>query len=177
MVKQQAAAEGVATEEGEPMAPMTVDYCPNCSMPFDFCDFGDKWDTGVCREECIRRYPEIFGTEEALAQQLSKVTVTQPKKKKPEARHEVTVQTSTRSKRKVVTSVTGLHFFGVKLEAAAKLFAKHFASGAGVIKGIPGQMDKIDCQGDVEDQVIQLIMAQYPDITEDKIVRLPSKVK
>lgn len=177
MGKSKSNTEGVTAEEGEPLVPVTVEYCPNCSMPFDFCDFGDKWDTGVCYEESYRRYPEIFGTVEALAEQMAKATVSQPRKKKPEVRQEVTLQRSSRSKRKVVTTVTGLHLFGVKLEAAAKLFAKHFASGAGVVKGVPGQMDKIDCQGDVEDQLVELIMTQYPEITDDKIVRLPSKVK
>lgn len=177
MGKNQASTDCVAAEEGVPMVPVLVEYCQHCSMPYDFCDFGDKWDTGVCREECIRRYPDIFGTEEELAKSMSKVSVSQPRKKKPEVRQEVTVQTSSRAKRKVVTSVTGLHLFGVKLDVAAKVFAKHLASGAGVVKGIPGQMDKIDCQGDVEEQVIQLILTQYPFITEDKIVRLPSKIK
>lgn len=112
MGKSKSNTEGVTAEEGEPLVPVTVEYCPNCSMPFDFCDFGDKWDTGVCYEESYRRYPEIFGTVEALAEQMAKATVSQPRKKKPEVRQEVTLQRSSRSKRKVVTTVTGLHLFG-----------------------------------------------------------------
>ncbi|CDR97032.1 translation initiation factor SUI1 family protein, putative [Babesia bigemina] len=180
MVKDKAPEECVSEDEVPALAAVEVEYCPRCGMPFDFCDFGDKWESGECREECARRYPEIFGSAEDVAEQLSKIAVAPPaapRKKKPEVRQEVTVQRSTRSKRKVVTSVTGLHLFGVKLEAAAKLFAKQFASGAGVVKGVPGQMDKIDCQGDVEDQVIDLILSQYPEITEDKIVRLTAKLK
>ncbi|EDO08087.1 translation initiation factor SUI1 family protein [Babesia bovis T2Bo] len=180
MAKDAQVKDGSAAVEVPALEVVTVEYCPNCGMPYDFCDFGDKWETGECRTESARRYPEIFGSPEDIAEQLLKISVSPPpvqRKKKPEVRQEITIQRSTRSKRKIVTTISGLHLFGVKLEVAAKMFAKQFASGAGVVKGVPGQMDHIDCQGDVEDQVIDLILAQYPEITQEVIIRLPSKVK
>ncbi|GIX60792.1 translation initiation factor SUI1, putative [Babesia caballi] len=184
MTKSKADAEATAAEapadDLESLVPVSVEYCSICGMPFDFCDYGDMWESGECRSECARRYPVIFGTTEEVEEQLSSIaaqTASTPRKKKAEARQEVVVQRNVRSKRKVVTSVTGLQHFGVKLEAAAKLFSKHFASGSGVVKGLPGQMDKVDIQGDVEDQVIELILTHYPEITEDNIARTSAKLK
>ncbi|KAK2196680.1 bifunctional SUI1 domain/SUI1 domain superfamily [Babesia duncani] len=174
--------EATVTEsinETPSMVPVKVDYCPHCGMPFDFCDFGDMWHTGVCQKECIKRYPEIFGTEESTINQLAATSISNKRKIKvpKEVVQEITIQRSTRSKRKIVTSIIGLDLFGIKLDAAAKTFSKHFATGATVVKSVPGQPDKVDIQGDVQEALIELLLANYPEITPEKITRLPSKLK
>lgn len=55
-------------------------------------------------------------------------------KVKTKKKQELLVETSSRGKKKCVTSVTGLEGFGVRLSDAAKVFGKKFASGASVTK-------------------------------------------
>ncbi|AFZ79320.1 hypothetical protein BEWA_021680 [Theileria equi strain WA] len=136
------------SESANPLTPVIVEYCPHCTLPYDFCDFGDVWDTGACFKECSRRYPEIFPIDSLAIDQLSSLTLSvKPKKKSAkEIPQEVTIQRSSRTKRKVITSITGLHLFGVKLEPLCKQFSKLFATGATIVKGLPGQLDRIDVQ-------------------------------
>jgi len=69
--------------------------------------------------------------------------------------HKVTVKTIERTKRKRITTVHGLHLFGVDLKKLAKLFANKFATGASVTKNNQGD-DEIVIQGDVSDEVLDL---------------------
>ncbi|XP_952289.1 uncharacterized protein TA13120 [Theileria annulata] len=172
-------ADETKSTNGQPLTPLKVEYCRFCSMPYDFCDFGDKWETGVCFKECSTRYPEIFPLELMTLDGLGFSTLSLKSKKKTpkQVPQEIFIQKSARTKRKVITSITGLHLFGVKLEQAAKLFSKHFATGANVIKGTPGQSDRIDIQGDVEDPIVELLLSNYPSITEEKITKLQPKMK
>lgn len=63
-------------------------------------------------------------------------------KKKP---LEVVVETTTRNKKKSITTIYGLEAFGVKLSEAAKACGKKFASGASVNKHTSGR-EQIDIQ-------------------------------
>ena len=63
-------------------------------------------------------------------------------KKKP---LEVVLETTTRNKKKSITSIYGLEAFGVKLSEAAKACGKKFASGASVNKHASGR-EQIDIQ-------------------------------
>ena len=58
---------------------------------------------------------------------------------------EVVLETTTRNKKKSITTVHGLDAFGVKLSAAAKACGKKFASGASVNKTASGR-ERIDIQ-------------------------------
>jgi len=53
-----------------------------------------------------------------------------------------------RNKKKHVTSIHGLHYFGVDLKKASKLFANKFGAGATVSKTANGD-EEILIQGDV----------------------------
>ncbi|UKJ90395.1 hypothetical protein MACJ_001328 [Theileria orientalis] len=172
-------SEEQKTPKAQPLTPELVEYCQFCSMPYDFCDFGDMWETGICFKECSLRYPDIFPLDLMTFENLSFSSLTVKSKKKPvkEMPSEIVIQKAARTKRKVITSVTGLHLFGVKLDEASKLFSKQFATGANVVKAVPGQVDRVDIQGDVEEQLVELLTTKYPEITEDKIVRMPPKNK
>ncbi|UKK02069.1 hypothetical protein MACK_001423 [Theileria orientalis] len=172
-------SEEQKTTKAQPLTPELVEYCQFCSMPYDFCDFGDKWETGVCFKECTLRYPDLFPLDLMTFDNLSFSSLTVKSKKKPakETPAEIVIQKAARTKRKAITSVTGLHLFGVKLDEASKLFSKQFATGANVVKGVPGQVDRVDIQGDVEEQLVELLTTKYPEITEDKIVRMQAKTK
>ncbi len=58
---------------------------------------------------------------------------------------QVLIETNTRNKKKMVTTVTGLELFAVKLSDASKAFGKKFACGCSVTKS-PTGTDQIDMQ-------------------------------
>lgn len=58
---------------------------------------------------------------------------------------EVVIETTTRNKKKSITTIHGLDAFGVKLSEAAKACGKKFASGASVNKTASGK-EQIDIQ-------------------------------
>ena len=114
----------------------------------------------------LRRAPPIFGnSSELLHVQSDKPPVVElekerpGKKKKPKAK-EVVVTRATRQRKKAITSVEGLDLFGVKLADAAKAFGKKYACGSSVITN-PSQKEQVDIQGDVQEQVPELILEKY----------------
>ena len=58
---------------------------------------------------------------------------------------QVVLERNTRNKKKCITTISGLESFGVKLQEAAKLFGKKFASGASITKNAESK-EQIDCQ-------------------------------
>jgi density-regulated protein DRP1 len=56
---------------------------------------------------------------------------------------QIVLETNTRNKKKMITTVTGLEQFGIKLQDAAKGFGKKFACGSSVTKSATGT-DQID---------------------------------
>lgn len=98
------------------------------------------------------------------------------KKKKKAQVAEIVLERNTRRGKKTVTTITGLEGFGVKLNEAAKLFGKKFASGASVVKN-PSLVEQIDVQGDFLDQAIELILKQYKDIKKRDIYYIDGKKK
>jgi density-regulated protein DRP1 len=166
--------------------PAKVVYCPNCGMPPDFCDF-DKATFEKCKpwimENCPQYFPELF--EGLSSEDKAKVKKTaadaseaKPKilpggKVKKEEVQQVVIKKmpGTRNKKKMMLVVAGLDHFGVKLDKAAKVFAKKFSCGCSVSKGIPGaKSDEIDIQGDFEDEIVQVILDNFKEVPKDKIV-------
>merc|ERR1719191_1466756 len=109
-------------------------------------------------------FPEFASL--SLADGPSKADAPKPKllpggKVKQEAVKEVLIKQmpGTRNKRKMMTVVSGLEHFDVKLDKAAKAFAKRFSCGASVSKGTPGAKgDEIEIQGDFYDDLKDVIM-------------------
>ncbi|KAJ3019587.1 UNVERIFIED_CONTAM: Translation machinery-associated protein 22 [Siphonaria sp. JEL0065] len=87
-------------------------------------------------------------------------------KKKQEAR--VSIKRIERTKRKCVIAVAGLEVFDVDLKKAAKLFATKFACGSSVTKN-PAGFDEIIVQGDVQDDIYDLILKTWKNIPEDNL--------
>ena len=81
------------------------------------------------------------------------------KKKKPKVK-EVIVTRATRQRKKAITSVEGLDLFGVKLADAAKVCGKKYACGASVVTNA-SLKEQIDIQGDVQEQVPELLIEKY----------------
>jgi len=65
-----------------------------------------------------------------------------------------------RNKKKYVTSVHGLHHFGIDLKKAAKLFANKFGAGATVSKTPQGD-EEILIQGDTSADVRRALSSPF----------------
>lgn len=92
------------------------------------------------------------------------------KVKKKTGNKKVELFRSNRGKKKWVTVCRGLSSFEVDLKEASKLFASKFACGSSVT----GE-DEIVVQGDVKDDLIDLIQDKWPDIEEELIEDLGDK--
>ena len=97
------------------------------------------------------------GVEPPILPELEKDRGGKKKKLKPK---QVVVTRATRQRKKAITSVEGLDLFGVKLAEAAKTFGKKYACGASVVTN-PSLKEQIDIQGDVQEQVPELILEKY----------------
>lgn len=64
----------------------------------------------------------------------------------------------------IVLVVTGLSTYEIDLKDAAKFFASKFACGSSVTGA-----DEIVIQGDVKDDLFDLITEKWPEIDEDTI--------
>lgn len=69
-----------------------------------------------------------------------------------------------RGRKKSVTVVTGLSTFGIDLKVASKFFGTKFACGSSVTGD-----DEIVIQGDVKDDLYDVIPEKWPEIDEDFI--------
>jgi len=178
--------------EREPIAEVPVFYCPISTMPYEYIEFMPK----KIQEKCIANIkknmaklekmgmnPSGWGLnledggdiqEEGKSQkrggkgnkaskQMEKALAAAEGDKGENAN--VKVGRSTRGKKKNITIVRGLDTCGVDLKKAAKKFGQKFACGS-TVNG-PGE---IMIQGDVVDEVIDLIVEQFKisdDIIED----------
>ncbi|EDV29852.1 uncharacterized protein TRIADDRAFT_52695 [Trichoplax adhaerens] len=88
-------------------------------------------------------------------------------KKKPSGPKQVTIALAQRSKKKYVTIVVGLKTFEIDLKKASKYFAQKFSCGSSVTGD-----DEIVVQGDVTDNIIDIIQKKWPEIDDDSITDL-----
>jgi density-regulated protein DRP1 len=79
-------------------------------------------------------------------------------KKKDEGPLEIVITSVARTKKKFVTSVTGLSRFGIKLADAARVFAKKFAAASSVTQ----DKDEIVIQGEIADSLAEFLIKQWP---------------
>ncbi|CAK9091688.1 unnamed protein product [Durusdinium trenchii] len=157
---------------------VAVTYCPLCSLPPDFCQYGPCWEK--CKPWCLENaphyYPELSGVSledakkraEELGEKSKEKLLPGGKVKRAKSPH-VTIRKLNRGGRKCVTSVAGLDTFSIKLDDVAKLFKKKFACGCAVVKGENTLPDTVDIQGDFEDEVIDIITAEWKQVPPEKI--------
>ncbi|PAV82511.1 hypothetical protein WR25_19769 [Diploscapter pachys] len=162
--------------------PLKVTYCGACSMPFEYCEYSGMAD--ACRVWATEHAPELLeglnvddkddegdeGDEKKKSRRGGRGIV-KPKveKKKPEGNGKVTLLREPRGK-KSVTVIKGLAGFDIDLKVAAKTFSQKFACGSSV-RGT----DEIVIQGDVKDDLFDLIPAKWPVISEENIEDLGEK--
>ncbi|KAJ1026588.1 hypothetical protein NDA13_003965 [Ustilago tritici] len=170
--------------------PRQVIYCAICTFPPEYCEFGPS--PSKCRTWLHDNQPALYSklwSEEAITSNLAKLTTKQAedlekeaakKERKTIAKEErarqemaasrIILKKEARTKRKVTTSIVGLHLFSPPLPAlkvVAKALSSRFATGASVSKSVqhPG-IDEIVVQGDVADDVRELILSRQKPFHE-----------
>ena len=162
------------SEPKDPRYPLQVAYCPVCSMPTEYCEFGPT------PEVCIAHDPERAAAKAAEVAAASPSTnaapqaassapapaAAAPKKnagpKKKGSAAQVVLTVTSRNKRKFVTSVSGLEAVNpaLKLSEMAKIFSKTFSCGSSVVENAEGK-DEIDVQGDVAHEMVPLLVSKF----------------
>lgn len=157
-----------------PLEPVEVEYCSLCSCPPEFCEYAGCKAAKMAKElgkvsvdgeggagaagggggEGAAAAAAAAGDEDEVEKKLPGGKT---KKKKDKM---VTITRSTRNKKKMITTVSGLDNFEVKLAEASKIFGKKFACGASVTKAATGK-EEIDVQGDFSDEMAKLITEKF----------------
>ncbi|XP_063221535.1 density-regulated protein homolog isoform X2 [Bacillus rossius redtenbacheri] len=153
--------------------PITVQYCGNCTMPIEYCEYYPEYEK--CKHWLEKNLPSEFekvlklddgggaGEEEKKRQKRGGKGMMKAKKKE-DLPKQVCVFRAPRGKKKSVTVVTGLSTFDIDLKVAAKFFGTKFACGSSVTGD-----DEIVIQGDVKDDLFDIIPEKWPEIDEDLI--------
>lgn len=98
---------------------MEVLYCGVCGLPPEYCEFNKNFDK--CKiwiaKNCPEVYPDLKLDEIAAELEETKIeTKEEPKEvknKKNKNQPEVLIYSEQRNKRKFITSIYGLQFFGI----------------------------------------------------------------
>ncbi|ELR19102.1 eukaryotic translation initiation factor SUI1 family protein [Acanthamoeba castellanii str. Neff] len=163
--------EAEIPEEIPAMKAKEVLYCGVCGLPAEYCEFGP--DFNRCKpwliEHCPEIYPSLIKKEGEEGEEKEGEGEEEEKKKSKRGGKgvvkadkgpqkggkdaELTITTSQKKGKKIVTTVSGLKGYGVNLKDAASVFKKKFASGASVTKE-----GDVDIQGDLSREVKQLIV-------------------
>lgn len=161
--------------------PLKVEYCPKCEIPFEYCEYYP--DYANCKKWMEENMPDRFATlsvedgekgedgEKSKRQKRGgKGQVKVKKKETDKAEKKIQLSIAPRGKKKSVTVVQGLRTFGIDLKVASKCFSQKFASSASVTGD-----DEIVIQGDVKDDLFDLIPEKWPEVDEDLIEDLGEK--
>ncbi|PSN46688.1 Density-regulated protein [Blattella germanica] len=142
--------------------PIRVLYCGNCSLPIEYCEYYPEYEK--CKLWLERNLPTEFervvklgekegeeggGGEEEKKRQKRGGKGIMKAKKKEDGPKQVCISRAPRGKKKSVAS----KFFGTK-----------FACGSSVTGD-----DEIVIQGDVKDDLFDIIPEKWPEIDEDLI--------
>ncbi|XP_017770431.1 PREDICTED: density-regulated protein homolog [Nicrophorus vespilloides] len=154
--------------------PLHISYCGNCTMPIEYCEYYPEYEK--CKTWLEKNLPSEFekvkigddgadgaGEEEKKRQKRGGKGMIKAKKKE-DGPKQVCVSRAPRGKKKSVTVVTGLSTFDIDLKVAAKFFGQKFACGSSVTGD-----DEIVIQGDVKDDLFDIIPEKWPEIDEDFI--------
>ena len=166
--------------------PIKVQYCGNCSMPLEYCEYYP--DQEGCNKWLEKNLPDLFaalgltksatddkdaaeGEDDAKKRQKrGGKGMVKAKKKEVEVQKHIALSIAPRGKKKSVTVVQGLKTCGIDLKVASKFFGQKIACGA----SITGD-DEIVIQGDFKDDLFDLIPEKWADVDEDWIEDLGSK--
>lgn len=147
-----------AIETGLENLAISVQYCDNCTLPLEYCEFTDCAKTSYDGQTGDPNNGDVEHKRQTRGGKAQG-----PKSKKP-AEKKLEVFRSNRGKKKFITIVVGMGTFGVNLKEASKMFSKKFASSSSVTG-----TDEIVVQGDVKDELIDFIAEKFPEIDANLI--------
>ncbi|KXS13694.1 density-regulated protein DRP1 [Gonapodya prolifera JEL478] len=192
-----------AATEDAPSGPTTrvlksILYCSICSYPPELCEWGGSLEKckAWLRDSHPDTFEKLYGEVPSVTEKLASASISPPEagaagssssdpapeaklsksQRKKQQSQRVVIELSARSKRKHVTSITGLENYDVDLKKAAKMFATKFACGASVTK-TPDGRDEIVVQGEFADEISELIQTTWPQVDDDKITMKEKKTK
>ncbi|XP_037804428.1 density-regulated protein homolog [Penaeus monodon] len=153
--------------------PLSVQYCGNCTMPVEYCEYYPAYDK--CKQWLEKNLPDMFqelmagasaagedgADEEKKRQKRGGKGIVKAKKKADEGPRKVVVFVAPRGKKRN-TVITGLKTFNIDLKVAAKFFGTKFACGSSVTGD-----DEIVVQGDIKDDLLDMIPEKWPEIDEE----------
>lgn len=170
------ASSDVGEKNGDSRAyPLKVIYCPECSLPLEYCEFMPDAVLQRCkkwREDNVDLLEQEGVDMSSLA--IEESTGDKKRQKRGGKSHlkakpkkepvDIKVARVPRAKRKYMTRVSGLGSFDINLKKASKLFAQKFSCGS-TVSG-----DEIMIQGDVTDDVIDLILETWTEIDDSQVI-------
>lgn len=161
-------------------APVVVEYDPVTGVPPEFNEYLPPDSAEFKRWKAAQAGPEALAAltlKDKDGNEIEKQLPGGKVKKKQKA--QVVLESHTRNRKKMVTTVMGLEGFGVKLAEASKLFGKKFACGASVTKTATGA-EQIDMQGEFVDKLAELLIKTYGtsnNITKSDVYCIQDKRK
>lgn len=150
-------------ESGLENLAISVQYCDQCTLPTEYCEFTDCAKRAAA-EALANSGDGTTNSGDLEHKRQTRGGKAQGPKAKKQAEKKLEVFRSNRGKKKFVTVIVGMGTFGVDLKEASKLFSKKFACSSSVTG-----TDEIVVQGDVKDELIDLIPEKFPEIDADLI--------
>ncbi|BFZ23177.1 hypothetical protein BsWGS_26216 [Bradybaena similaris] len=159
--------------------PLQVLYCGECGLPVEYCENYPNYEK--CKAWLEKNMPDEFeklkvDKEEDVGGADSKEEGEEKKKRQTrggkaimKTKKEIEPQglklwTQTRGKKKKVTIVVGLASYEIDLKEASKFFAGKFSCGSSI-----SAEDEIVVQGDVKDDLFDILPEKWKIIDEDDI--------
>lgn len=158
--------------------PLKMLYCPECSLPLEYCEFMPE----VMQQRCWAWRESNKDLLSAQGIDIASLSLEEPsaekkrqkrggrgnvkakQKKEPE---NVKIARIPRGKKKFMTRVQGLGSFDINLKKASKVFSQKFSCGSSISAD-----DEILIQGDVTYDLIDLITDTWEQIEEGHIIDL-----
>ena len=151
-------------------------------MPLEFCEHYPDFE--ACKDWLSKNLPNEFerlhvgeaggaagGTadgdadgDEKKRQKRGGKGMMKAKKKEVDIEKKIILSIAPRGKKKAVTVVQGMRTFGIDLKVASKFFSSKFACSSSVTGD-----DEIVIQGDVKDELFDILPVKWPEIDEDLI--------